>query len=1046
MGNDWQDNRPKDRRLYSDARHPQDPQSSQDWDNSPRQDWRPQATGGPPPQRGPENRQPPGPRQTGNLPPHNGSGLISRARNGGLSGPLGPQPDRFSGPQEPQPQRTSGPLRPSSRGFTPPGQSATPRRTQDVQDYDQGFAPRRSQDGQDYDWGSLPRRTQDLPDYDQPEPERPRRSSGRQGSRQSDPYQSNEAYDEPPTPGARKGRRIGPPAEREQHGGGGLLSFARQASNTMRAIITGQHRAHRPGHSAQVNLDAPMPVFAADGAETEEEHKPKPYRRSRARLVIHKRWERRTIRSQRMITASIVGGFLLMVLVALSAAGGGSAAAFYADTQNKLDALTSPSGFPQTTRFYDRNGNLLWEFLGDSNDRNATYRTYVPLAVVPRFLMNATVDTEDKTFWTNSGVDVNSIIRAALANTTSGGISQGGSTITQQLIKNAFFVNPQTGVADENYQRKIQEAIMSYAVTQRYDKSTILEFYLNIIPYGYLSRGIEAAAENYFSKVPGIDPKTHQMQMGVQQLDLAQAALLAGLPQGPSLYSPCGGDGVDDRRAAALKRMHDVVLTSMLNVGDITQQQFDQADAEAHQPDFFKCRDEGTKLAPHFVDYVRSQLDAMLDPTDPDGNGDLLLAHAGWNIYTSIDLTLENKVEDIVNHYLFDTHTEHYNGDNGTFPPLSLPQSQGGHNINDSAVVVMDPNTGDILAMDGSGGYYKNDNVKEGAYYNSAVNPRPVGSSFKPIVYATAFEEGWSPAQVIQNERVCFPIISPADAGSKARQTCGQWYAPINYNDSFSAHSSNVPGSGIRIRDALGNSLNIPAVQAMYFAGLDNVINMAERMGITSDDFADNKKGPALALGAGGISLLQMADAYSVFANGGYHVSPRSILLITDTQGHTIAGGDSHNVTKTQVLSPQTAFLITSILADNNARAAEFGVNNALTFHDDPYVAAKTGTTDDFKDNVAMGYTPYLTVGVWSGNANDERMSNNTIGITGAAPIWHDVVLEASKLFNYPNSYWPTPAGVGYYRVNGATGLAPYQGTKGDYADWFNDAMVPDLS
>lgn len=840
----------------------------------------------------------------------------------------------------------------------------------------------------------------------------------------------------------------------ESQRGGGLLSFARAASSTMRAIITGKHRAPSTARMEPSRRDGPPSFFLESGEEGEEERsQTKPYRRSRVRLVIHKRLERRSHHSQRMLIAAIVSGAMATIILAATFYGASNVSAFYQDTQSKLGALANPNGFPQTTRFYDRNGTLLFEMLDTSNN-NADYRTYVPISIIPKDLINATVDTEDRTFWSNSGVDINSIIRAALANTSSGGISQGGSTITQQLIKNAFFVDPNTGVADENYQRKIQEALMSYAVTQQYSKQQILEYYLNIILYGYLSRGIEAAAENYFNLMPGINPTTHQFQMGVQKLSLAQAALLAGLPQGPSLYSPCGGDPNDlqARRQAALTRMHDVVLTGMLSNGDITQAQFDTADALAHKPNFFVCRDEGTKLAPHFVDYVRSQLDQMLDPADPDGMGDYLLAHAGWNIYTTISLPLENEVEKTVNYYLFQTHTENFQYETGTYAPLSADENNGGHNINDSAVVVMDPSTGDILAMDGSGGYNKGGNVKLGGQYNAATSPRQPGSSFKPIVYATAFEEGWFPSLVMQDEYVCFPVpVDPGTQAPPAEKACGGWYAPVNYgflleNGKIVGEANAPPTPGIRIREALGNSLNIPAVQALYFAGEQNVIIQAERMGIHSATFAIQGIGPSIALGSAAISLLDMTDAYSVFANGGYHVAPRSILLITDSSGNVIPGGDFHNVTRTQVLSPQTAFLITSILADNNDRAFEFGFNNALYLGDDPYVAAKTGTTDDFKDNVAMGYTPYLTVGVWSGNANDEAMTPNTLGITGAAPIWHDVMSEATKLFKFPNSYWPEPAGVNRYTVNAATGLAPWQGTSGNYTDWFNDAELPDLS
>ena len=1007
MGNDWQDYRPKDRRLDRDARQSQTPQSSQQWDTPPRQDWRPEMTGGPSPARGLENRQPPqpsGPRQTGSPVPHNGSGLLSRARNGGMSGPLGPQErasgplgPRTSGPLGPQPGRStrdlgpdsSGAPRPSGRGFTPPGQSAAPRPS-----------------------GRL--------------------TSGRQ----------SDLLNEPTRAGANgSGRRISGPTERGRNGGGGLLSFARAASSAMRAIITGKHRASQANRSEQSIMGAPP----LPGAE-EERPRPHRYRRSRTRLVIQKRWQRRTSQGKRMLIAGIVSGFLVALVVGVSIFGANSVYAFYQDSQNMLGALANPAGFSQTTRFYDRNGTLLWEM----PDVNSQYRIYLTYAQIPQVLINATIDTEDKTFWTNSGVNVTSIVRAALANISQQQITQGASTITQQLIKQAFFVDPNTGVASETYTRKIQEALMAYAVTGRYSKEQILEFYLNIIFYGYLSRGVEAAAENMFGLMPKQDPKTRQMLMGAQQLDLAQAALLAGLPQGPTLYNPCGGDSdMAARRAAALQRMHDVVLTSMLSVNDITQQQFNQADAEAHTANFFNCQPLGVKNAPHFVDYVKSQLDSMLDPADSQ-QGDLLLAHAGWNIYTTIDLKLENFVESTVQKYLYQNHTDHWDYDNGPKGPLSQT-----NNIHDAAVVVMDPRDGDILAMDGSADY-NNPDIRVGGEYNAAAQGyiQP-GSSFKPVEYAAAFEMGWFPSLVMKNVRTCYPVDSPSSY-RPAYQTCGRWYAPINYNDNLKLGSSNVPKPGIRLRDALGNSLNIPAVDTLEFVGLDNVINMAERMGLSGDPkdngkydtFSEANRGPSIALGSAGVRLLDMVDAYSIFPNGGYRVPPRSILLITDAQGNVVPGGDFHDVTKTQVISPQTAFLITSILADNNARVAEFGANNALTFGNGSvlYAAAKTGTTDDFKDNVTMGYTPYLTVGVWAGNANGEVMTPNTLGITGAAPIWHEVILQATKEFGYPNSYWPVPPGVARYSVNPATGLAPYQGTSGTYPDWFNTAMLPDIS
>jgi membrane peptidoglycan carboxypeptidase len=1023
MGNDWQDSSFEDRRQSGDARQRQAPQSSQSWEYSSRQDWRPEATDGPPPSRGPLNQSsgplPPrqtgnlSPRQTGSLAPHNGSGMLSRARNGG-SGPLPPR-ERTTRQFDPEP---AGPPDYGSRGMTPP-------RT-----------------------GSL-------------------------GSRSSAP--DNEAT---AAGNNNYGRRISAPRERSRaEGGGGLLSFARAASNTMRAIITGRRQAVRPDQPMPAMTDGPaVPVIDPD----QPRRRFQPYRRSRSRLVIHKRLERRQRRGKKLLISSIVVAFLTLIIVGLSVYGGSNAYGFYTDTQKYLGALSNQNGFPLTTRFFDRNGVLLYAMydVPNSTDQNAAYRYYDDYGQISNDLKNATVDIEDKTFWTNSGIDPFGILRAGLNDTSSQGNTQGGSTITQQLIKNAFFVDPKTGAAPENLQRKIQEALMAYAVSQKYSKQDVLEFYLNIIPYGYLSRGIEAAAQNIFSIQPKIDSKTNQYITAAQQLTLAQSALLAGLPRNPSQYSPCGGgSGEKDRRTAALGRMHDV-LTAMLKQGDITQAQWNTADAESDVKDngakFFKCQSLGQELAPHFVDYVRDQLAMMLTTDGTLATGWEILAHAGLNVYTTLDYNLEQFVEQDEQKYLYNPYTTHFSFENGTFPAL---QDSSGcrycYSIHDAATVVMDPNTGDILAMDGSGDYNNNnhDNYvdpktgqalsydpREGGEDNAAIAYRQPGSSFKPIVYAAAFEMGWFPGLVLKNQWTCFPVVVSKYTQSKgAQQACGSWYAPENYGGGFLTDTKGgvhgVPDPGVRIREALDWSLNIPAVQALEFAGLDNVINLAHRMGIYGDPsdggkydtFNDYNKGPSIALGSAGIRLLDMVDAYSVFANGGYHIPPRSILLVTDAQGNVIPGGDFHSISKTQVISPQAAFLITNILSDNAARTYEFGSNSALYFGGAPYAAAKTGTTDDFKDNLTIGYTPSLSVGVWSGNANDEAMQT-TIGITGAAPIWHDVVAWATQHYNFPTSYWPVPPGVSRYMVNGATGLAPYQGMTGDYADWFNDAEVPSVS
>lgn len=1052
MGSDWHDPNARDRR--------------QQWDEAGWEEWKRRVTGdlfpnGGPPQRSSGAPLPPvTPRQSGgSLPPvnqqppggyapHNGSGLLSRARNGGASGPL--SPERAAGPFGP---RTSGPVTPPERptrqsgpgsagAFGPPGPRYAPPEEPRAPGRSGGFP------GED-DFATL--------EADDPyPPEMPRRPSGR-----SMPGPEPAYPDDAISAGTNgNGRR---PSAPPRQGGGGLLSFARAASSQLRAIITGKRAAIQAGYAERPQAAPPMPPAALPDDEGQPPPPPR-YRRSRARLIIHKRWERRSHQGKRMLVGGSIAAVLFGIVAVVSIVGVNVVYAFYQDSANKLGALADPNAFPMTTRIYDRNGVLLDEYRGP-NDNNRIYLTY---GQIPDWVKKATIDTEDKTFLTNSGIDLLGIIRAGLGDVQSQQIQGGGSTITQQLIKNAFFVDPKTGIAQQTIQRKIQEALMAYAVTNKYSKQDILEFYLNIIFYGYFSSGIEAAAENMFDLMPKVD--NGHLIMGAQQLSPAQAELLAGLPQSPTNFSPCGGDDVQARRDAALTRMHDVVLTSMLRLGDITQAQFDHDDAEAHKPDFFKCRDIGEKKAGHFVDYVVDQLALMLTDDGTLERGKDILAHAGLNVYTTLDYRIEEAAEKSVTTHLYEKHSSPYTYDCGNnCPPLSLPEKQGGHNIHDAAVVVIDPRNGDILAMDGSADYNNTTDAKIGGQVNATISYLQSGSSFKPIVYATAFEMGWFPALALHDQQTCFPVAG-ASAFAPTKAVCGNYYAPNNYD--FHMHWDNSPGSVsgttcnvrqgncdrllpndkvIHIRDALGNSFNIPAVQSIYFAGIENVINTAHRLGIYSDpsqggiydDFSPKRAGPALALGAARIRLLDLTDAYATFANEGYRVPPRAILLVTDAQGNVIPGGDFSTVTRTQVLSAQTCFMLTSILADNNSRKAEFGQNNALWLHDKPWAAAKTGTTEDFKDNLTMGYTPYLAVGVWAGNADGSVMGSHTLGITGAAPIWHDVVSFATQLYNYPNSYWPLPDGVHQYSVNVMTGLAPYQGQASNYVDWFNDAEVP---
>ncbi len=745
-----------------------------------------------------------------------------------------------------------------------------------------------------------------------------------------------------------------------------------------------------PSHAA-LYRNTPLPV-----APTLDEIA---IRRNRInRMLMRKRHIGRKYTSSNTGRGLMIAGAVLFILFAMLVSGGtGSAYAYYQAQLPLLNGIAQHSLF-QTTRIYDRNGKLLYELYDHQQDRGR--RTYVNYNDISPLLVKATVATEDRTFWTNSGVDYNGIVRAALADLQHNGTVQGASTVTEQLVNNQFFNNQKGDI-----QVKGEEVVLATGLTQQYPKWKIMEMYLNTVYYGDINYGVEAAAESYFR----LQPKCTlgQCKPAVSQLDLAQASLLAGLPQSPSYYDPT------TNKPVALQRQK-VVLQAMLEQGMITKQQMADAQKETANFTFEPYSVTHHLQAPHFVNYV---IDNVLAPMLGSR-----LADGGLNVYTTLDFDLEQKIEQLVYNKLYTQQSDNYLG---VYGPLNIT-----NNLNNAAVVVMNPKNGEILAMDGSAKFSENTPTMQGQD-NAAIALRQPGSSFKPIVYATAFEMGWYPAMIVPDHKT----IYPTDCSDAPPKGC---YSPQNYDGTF---HTQFP---MTIRTAVANSYNIPAIDAIEFAGVKNVANMAGRLGLSEiSNLPADKLVPSMAIGADEVTPLDMTAAYSTFANKGVRVPKTSVLEITDNQGHLIYKYDEAHPKGVRALSEGVSFLVSSMLSDKAARYHEFSPGNYLEL--DRPAAAKTGTTDSFRDNWTVGYTPYLATGVWAGNSNNVTMTQNTIGITGAAPIWHDVMELASQKYNFPSDDFAVPANVHRGVVSSITGLAPRAG-KSTVEDWFIDGTLPTVS
>ena len=587
----------------------------------------------------------------------------------------------------------------------------------------------------------------------------------------------------------------------------------------------------------------------------------------------------------------------------------------------------------QSTKIYDRTGEIV---LYDLNQD--VRRTVIPYDKISHHIKNATVAIEDDTFFEHWGVRPLAIVRAFVSNLQGGDIrGQGGSTITQQVIKNALLSR------EKSYIRKIKEAILALRLEQLLTKEEILWHYLNESPYGGTIYGVEEASRAFFAK-------------SASDVTLAEAAYLAAIPQAPTYFSPHG----NNRDALEVRKNR--VLDQMLKLEFISEEEHNAAKAETVE--FVADANTGIK-APHFVMYIWEQL--------AERYGEEELATRGLKVVTTLDYELQAEAEKIVNEYALSNETK--------------------YNASNAALVAIDPNTGDVLTMVGSRGYF--DEEIDGNY-NIALAERQPGSSIKPFIYAKAFEKGYTPATTLFDVRTQFSTTCSPD-NFTSEDGC---YSPQNYDNAFRGPVS--------MRNALAQSLNIPAVKTLYLAGMQDSIKLARDAGLsTLTDW--RRYGLTLVLGGGEVTLLNMTTAYSVLANEGEKVQTRSILRIEDPVGNIIEEVEEEVETE-RVIDREAALQLSNILSDNVARTPLYGANSQLYFGEGVDVAAKTGTTNDKRDAWIFGYTPTIVVGAWAGNNNNESM--NEISGLIISPLWRafmDIVMNSE---NIAKESFPDPAAI----------------------------------
>lgn len=603
--------------------------------------------------------------------------------------------------------------------------------------------------------------------------------------------------------------------------------------------------------------------------------------------------------------------------------------------------LASPD-IHDSTKIVDKNGIVLYSIYKDYN------RIYTPLKDIPKPLQEATIATEDKDFYKNEGFSFwaygrvlkDLVLRRRLT---------GGSTITQQLVKNVLLTS------ERSITRKMKELILAVQVDKKFSKDEILEMYLNNVPYGGTAVGIEAAANQYFGK-------------HARDLNFAESVFLAGLPQSPSYYSPFSGNNAYVERT-------EHVLDRMVEEGVVSEKEAQKALSDVKK---FKFNQEsGSIKAPHFVMYVRKKLIELY--------GENTVLNGNLTVKTTLDYSIQKDAEKIVKEEI---------------------EKLKGYRVGNGSAVVLDAKSGAILAMIGSRDYF--DEEKEGNF-NTATARRQPGSVLKPVIYATAFEKGFSPSTLLMDVETEFPVDNEKEP----------IYKPVNYDGKYRGP--------MQVRFALANSMNVPAVKMLARVGIKSAMQKAYDMGIENwEPTQENMRNVGLSLVLGGreATLLEITSAYSVFADEGLKKEPFSIVEVKDSKGKRLY---KHDEDKGQrVLSKEVAFLISHILLDNNARETVFGLRSWLVVPGKT-VAAKTGTTDQKRDNWTVGYTPSYVVGVWVGN-NDNSTMNPAIasGVTGASPIWNkimQIVLKGKK-----NEEFKVPENVSAVEIDALGGGQPVDG------------------
>ena len=618
------------------------------------------------------------------------------------------------------------------------------------------------------------------------------------------------------------------------------------------------------------------------------------------------------------------------------------------------DNVVRKTGFSSV--ILDREGEeVLFDVYTDEN------RKFTPLEEMPEYLKQATIAIEDKDFYEHKGFSLMGMLRG-LSRLFTRGRAQGGSTLTQQLVKNVLLST------ERRLSRKVREFVLSVRIETRFEKDEILQMYLNEAPYGGTAWGVAAASEMYFGKE-------------VAELDLAESVILAGLPQAPTKYSPySSAKGYVDRAKQVARRMQEDGY-----IDEETEEELGNIISEV------EFRPAGVSIkAPHFVMEVKALLEDMFGPQ--------ILERGGLRVTTTLDWELQERAQDIV--------------------AKEIEKVAGPLDISNGASVIIDVDSGDVLSMVGSRNFFDEDIDGE---VNVVTRLRQPGSSIKPVVYATAFSKGFTPASVLMDVVTEFPGKDEATP-----------YIPKNYDGE--EHGL------LHLRDALASSINIPAVKLLALTGVKDVLSLAYKMGMTSLEPTKanlSRLGLSMALGGGEIKLLELSSGYGAFANGGYLVEPGYILKVEDADGGILF--EKKEVKRSRVVDEKVAFLINSVLSDNQARLITFGENSYLNLGSG-VVAVKTGTTNDMRDNWTVGWNDRVVVGVWVGNNDNSPMKNVASGVSGASPIWRKQMLEV--LSAYPGSAFEIPEGVVQVEVDRVSGYPAHDGFAA-YEEWVIQGTLP---